>query len=302
MGCDGEIDDMLRIKLHEAESNKEIFTSVAWIRGFNIKNPIYSELCHAFYSTYEFDEVCADDELQTKKITKFRLGGRAHSLTLLEFARRLGLYHADEFDEDGFDVYFQGGLRNDYHFNAQEYWLSISREENLSLLRSHASTIRNPILKVVQKMITYNFFQRTTARVLNDVVIRSLSALIYCRDLDTTTLRELIDSECRLIPKDSQLVVQRFGILRPPRALMHNLYERMGNMEICQGVIKRMSYRQSYHWHMYSGVFEHMARVYSVNMHGAYNLPRYAQPYYDQYYQQYLPQPLQYQQKHDDDE
>ncbi|GKG31737.1 hypothetical protein Tco_0426687, partial [Tanacetum coccineum] len=32
-------------------------------------------------------------------------------------------------------------------------------------------------------------------RVLSDEVIRSLSALIYCRDLDTTTLRELIDSE-----------------------------------------------------------------------------------------------------------
>ncbi|GKB32289.1 hypothetical protein Tco_0871690 [Tanacetum coccineum] len=62
MGCDGEIDDMLRIKLREAESNEVIFTSVV-----------------------------------------------------------LGLYHADELDEDGFNVYFQGGLRSDDHFNAQEY-------------------------------------------------------------------------------------------------------------------------------------------------------------------------------------
>ncbi|GKE29233.1 hypothetical protein Tco_1444617, partial [Tanacetum coccineum] len=50
LGCDGEIDDMLRIKLREAGSNKEIFTSVA--------------------------------------------------LTSLEFARRLGLYHAEELDEE----------------------------------------------------------------------------------------------------------------------------------------------------------------------------------------------------------
>ncbi|GJU00870.1 hypothetical protein Tco_1111208 [Tanacetum coccineum] len=99
MGCDGEIDDMLRIKLRKAGSNEEIFTSVAWIRAFNINEPIYSKLCHEFYSTYEFDEVCADDELQTKKIIKFRLGGRAHCLTLLEFACRLGLYHAEELDE-----------------------------------------------------------------------------------------------------------------------------------------------------------------------------------------------------------
>ncbi|GKE62698.1 hypothetical protein Tco_1513065, partial [Tanacetum coccineum] len=111
MGCDGEIDDMLRIRLREAGSNEKIFTSVAWIRAFNINEPIYVELCHKFYSTYEFDKVCADDELQTKKIIKFRLGGRAHSLTFLEFARRLGLYQAVELDEEGF---------NESHFYYQE--------------------------------------------------------------------------------------------------------------------------------------------------------------------------------------
>ncbi|GJR35866.1 hypothetical protein Tco_1211550 [Tanacetum coccineum] len=82
MGCDGEIDDMLRIKLREAESSEEIFTSV-------------------------------------------------------------------------------GGLRSDDHFNAQEYWLSISREENLGLSRIHTSTIWNLILRVIHKMITYGLCQRT---------------------------------------------------------------------------------------------------------------------------------------------
>ncbi|GKF70106.1 hypothetical protein Tco_0203163 [Tanacetum coccineum] len=162
MGCDGEIDEMLRIKVHEAESGEEVFTFVAWIRAFNINEPIYAELCHEFYSTYEFDEVCASHELQYKKIIKFRLGGRAHSLTLLEFARRLGQYQAVELDEDGFNIYFEGGLRSDEHFNAQEYWLSISREENLGLSRSHTSTIRYPILRVIHKMITYGLCQRTT--------------------------------------------------------------------------------------------------------------------------------------------
>ncbi|GJS44578.1 hypothetical protein Tco_0594699 [Tanacetum coccineum] len=119
MECDGEIDDMLRIRLREAESNEEIFTYVACIRAFNIKEPIYTELCDEFYSTYEFYEVCDDDELQSKKIIKFRLGRRAHNLTLLEFSRRLGLYHGDELEEGGFDVYFQGGLRSDDNFNAQ---------------------------------------------------------------------------------------------------------------------------------------------------------------------------------------
>ncbi|GKA07324.1 hypothetical protein Tco_0686548 [Tanacetum coccineum] len=110
----------------------------------------------------KFDEVCADDELQTKKIIKFRLGGHTHSLTLLEFAQRLGLYQAVELEEDGFNVYFEGGLGNDDNFNAEDYWLSIGREDNLGLSRSHTSIIKNTILRVIHKMITYGLCQRTT--------------------------------------------------------------------------------------------------------------------------------------------
>nr|GEX14563.1 hypothetical protein [Tanacetum cinerariifolium] len=173
MGCDGEIDDMLRIMLRKARSDEKIFTLVAWIRAFNINEPIYVELCHEFYSTYEFDEVCVDDELQTNKIIKFRLGGCAHSLTLLEFARRLGLYQAVELEEEGFNVYFKGGLRSDERFNTQDYWLSISRKENLSLSKSHTFTIKNLILRVIYKMITYSLGKRTT-RVIHKMITYSL--------------------------------------------------------------------------------------------------------------------------------
>ncbi|GJV88015.1 hypothetical protein Tco_1531953 [Tanacetum coccineum] len=163
-----EINGMLRIRLREAGSNEEIFTS-------------------------------------SKKIIKLILGGRAHNLTLLEFARRLGLYQAVELEEEGFNVYFEGGLRNDDNFNAHEYW------------------------------------------VLTEDVVRSLSAPIYCRDLDTTTLRDLTDSDGKLILEDPQPGVPRVGIPRPPRASMQDLYDRMGRMEIRQDAIERMKYRQSYH-------------------------------------------------------
>ncbi|GJS48974.1 hypothetical protein Tco_0599095 [Tanacetum coccineum] len=261
MGYDGEINDMLRIKVREAESDEEIFTSVAWIRAFNINEPIYAELCHEFYSTYDFDEV--------------------------HFARKLGLYQAVELEEDGFNVYFEGGLRNDDNFNAQDYWLSISQEDNLGLSRSHTSTIRRPILKVIHKMITYGLCQRTSgydkvqkndlwllsmfdARhqngVLTEDMVRSLSALSYCKDLDTITLIGLIDSKGKLIPEDPQSGVPRVGIPRPQRASMQDLYDRMSRMKIRQEAIERMEYRQSYHWDKYQGVFEHMVGVYSVPM------------------------------------
>nr|GEW79467.1 hypothetical protein [Tanacetum cinerariifolium] len=277
MGCDGEIDDMLRIRLRKAGSDEEIFTSVAWIRAFNINEPIYAELCHEFYSTYKFNEVCVGDELQTKKIIKFRLGGRAHSLTLLEFARRLGLYQAVKLEEEGFNVYFEGGLRSDEHFNAQDCWLSISREDNLGLSRSHTSTARNLILRFISKIVK-------KCKVLTKDVVRSLSALIYCRDLDTITLRDLINFDGKLIPQDPQPGVPRVDIPRPSRASMQDLYDkmdRMGRMEILQEAIERMKYRQSYHWDRYQRVFEHMDGVYSIPLEGAYNLPGYAQPHYD---------------------
>nr|GEX03688.1 hypothetical protein [Tanacetum cinerariifolium] len=327
MGCDGEINDMLRIRLHEVGSDEEIFTSVAWIRAFNINEPIYAKLCHEFYSTYEFDKVCVDDELQSKNIIKFRLGGRAHNLTLLEFARRLGLYQAVELEEEGFHVYFEGGLRNDDNFNAQDYWLSISREDNVGLSRSHTFTIRNPNLRVIHKMITYGLCQRTTRYdkiqkndlwLLKDVV-KSLSALICCRDLDTITLRYLIDSDVEVfvrsivvnfyVPMDPWLLLFRRKIEGEANSEASHQSEVYGLLSSCllqyffyKDKIERMEYMQSYHWDKYHGVFEHMVGVYSVPLQGAYNPPGYAQPQYDQYYLQYQPPPPQYQQQQDDDE
>ncbi|GJY80540.1 hypothetical protein Tco_0493291 [Tanacetum coccineum] len=93
--------------------------------------------------------------------------------------------------------------------------------------------------------------------------------------------RELIDSEDRLIHDILVDDVQRVAAQRAPRvqrASMQDLYEHMGSMEIRQEAIKRMEYRQSYHWDRYQGVFEHMAGVYNVPLQGAYNPPGYAHP------------------------
>ncbi|GJU69874.1 hypothetical protein Tco_1256133 [Tanacetum coccineum] len=234
MGYAKEIEATLEIKVYEGGSQEEIFSSEAWRCLFDINERIYIELCHEFYSTYDFDEVCAYDELITKKLIKFRLCGRGHTLTLLEFARQLGLYHSDEINDEGFEVYFQGGLCSDENFNARDYWLSISSEENLHLSRILASTIRSPILRVLQKMITYGVCQRTTGKfttriakrmeLLTDEVLNTLTALTYCRALDATTLRELISSNGRLIIEDPALGVPRVAMPRGTHPSMHDLY------------------------------------------------------------------------------
>ncbi|GJZ65903.1 hypothetical protein Tco_0622599, partial [Tanacetum coccineum] len=66
----------------------------------------------------------------------------------------------------------------------------------------------------------------------------------FCCDLDIITLRDLIDSEGKLILEDPQVGVPRVGIPRPPRASMQDLYDMMGRMEIRQDAIERMEYRE----------------------------------------------------------
>nr|GFC07938.1 hypothetical protein [Tanacetum cinerariifolium] len=55
-----------------------------------------------------------------------------------------------------------------------------------------------------------------------------LSASIYCRALDTITLRELIGPDGRLITEDPALEVPRVAIPKGPRLSMQDLYDRMG--------------------------------------------------------------------------
>ncbi|GJY53691.1 hypothetical protein Tco_0445355 [Tanacetum coccineum] len=218
---------MLKIEVYEMGGQEEIFTSESWRRAFDINEPIYTKLCHEFYSTYEFDEVVTDKELIMKKLNKFRLGGRGHSLTLLEFAHR--------YDK----------------IQRNELWL-------MSMFEARNQN------RMARKMI-----------LLTDEVLDGLSALIYCRSLDATTLRELIGSNGRLITEDPALGVPRVAMPTPPSPTMQDLYDRMGRMEIRQATLERMYRTQSYHSNRYAFIFEYMAGQYNIPLQGAYAPPGY---------------------------
>nr|GEX49471.1 retrotransposon Orf1 [Tanacetum cinerariifolium] len=261
MGYAKEIEAMLEIKVYEVGGHEEIFSSEAWRHVFDINEPIYNELCPKFYSTYEFDELVTDDELMTKMLNKFILCGRSNTLTLLEFARRLSLYHSDEISEEGFEVYFRGGLRIDENFNAKDYWLSISSEEELHLSRSLALTIKSPIVRVLRKLITYDLYQRTIGydkMQRNKLWLMSMFearhqngyanvSLLMAKALHATTRRGLIDSKGRLITEDPTPGVPQVTMPRGPRQSIQDLYVWMGNMEICQGTLERMAHRELTH-------------------------------------------------------
>ncbi|GJT44877.1 retrovirus-related pol polyprotein from transposon TNT 1-94 [Tanacetum coccineum] len=180
--------------------------------NWHLREPIYTELCHGFFSTFKFDEEVTAEELISNKIIKFRLGGRGHFLRLLEFACHLGLYFSTKIQEEGFEVYFQGGLRNDDYFDANEYWVRISSEDRLHLSRSATQTIRSP---------------------------KSFEKDDHVWSLDATTLREFISHDRKLIVEVLTPGVSMFAIPRPPRLTLQDLSHMMGHMEIHQGVLEQ---------------------------------------------------------------
>ncbi|GJY38994.1 retrotransposon ORF1 [Tanacetum coccineum] len=221
LGCAEAIEEMLEIKVFEMGGQEKIFTFEAWRRAFDINEPIYTELCHKFCSTYEFDEVVMDEELITKKLIKFRLGGHRHSLTLLEFARCLGLYHSVEIRKEGFGCIFKEAcevMNNLILDIIEDYWYDKIKRNELYLMNmfeakhydGYASVAwliakwlkRKGVGSQKESMICYGQFVTRMAKKMNlltDEVLDGLSAPIYCWSLDATTLRELIDSNGRLI-------------------------------------------------------------------------------------------------------
>ncbi|GJR62941.1 hypothetical protein Tco_1505103 [Tanacetum coccineum] len=232
LGCDNAIGDMLEVRVNEMGSDAVLFTSEAWKHAFDINEPIYTELCHEFYATFEFDEAVADDELMMKKAIKFRLCGKAYAISVLDFGKRLGLYTGAEIQEYGFETYFIGGLRNDDDFSADQYWLNISSEETLTLSRSSAKTIRKPVLKVFAEN-DYIWFMSKNYRlgILSDEVLNGLSAPTYYKILDANILRELIGSNGRLIPEEIAPSISRVVTPRAQRPTTSDLYNKISQLE-----------------------------------------------------------------------
>nr|GEX25175.1 hypothetical protein [Tanacetum cinerariifolium] len=191
LGCGNAIKDMLEVRVNEMGSDEVMFTSEAWKHDFDINEPIYTELCHEFDATFEFDEVVADVELMTKKAIKFRLCCKAYAMSILDFAELIGLYTGAKIQEYGFETYFIGGLRNDDDYSADQYWLNISSEETLTLSRSSAKTIRKHVLRVLQKMIIYGLCQRTTSYDKKKGVGTQRGSLICCGQFVTKIAKRL---------------------------------------------------------------------------------------------------------------
>ncbi|GJX49100.1 hypothetical protein Tco_0275945 [Tanacetum coccineum] len=117
------------------------------------------------------------------------------------------------------------------------------------------------------------------SRVLTEETISSLSTPVYYRDLDRTTLRELIDSEDRLILEILVNNISRVAAQRAPRV------QRALDAGLYSECVARDQHR----------AIERIGATY-IQITWIITMPQ-----YDQYYQQYYPQQPP-QQQHDDEE
>ncbi|GJR54912.1 hypothetical protein Tco_1405433 [Tanacetum coccineum] len=272
-----------------------LFTSEAWKRAFDINDLIYTELCHEFYATFEFDEVVVDDELMTKKAIKFRLCGKAYAMSILDFAKHLGLYTSAKIQDYGFETYFIGGLRNDDDFSIDQTTSYDKVEKNeLWLLSMFEANHQNRYANVTWLIAKWmkkkgvgtqresliccgQFMMRIAKRlgILSDEVLNMLSASTYYRTLDANIPRELISSNGRLIPEDIAPSILRVATPRAPYPTTSYLYDKISQLETRLGEIERMTRRQSYHSDRYARVLEHIASHYGLTLRDPYNPPNY---------------------------
>nr|GEV30906.1 reverse transcriptase domain-containing protein [Tanacetum cinerariifolium] len=140
--------------------------------------------------------------------------------------------------------------QNDWDTSAQRSESSssiTSSDPKVATLKAEMAEINNNFMKVLQRTTGYDKIHKSDLWLLSIFDDRHQNGYVnvawLIASLDTTILKELLDSEGRLIPKALEPGVLRVAIPRPSRASMQDLYERMGSIGIRQGAIERMSYR-----------------------------------------------------------
>ena len=95
-------------------------------------------------------EKVTDVGVTTNEFLNFRLGGRKHEVTLFEFGNLLWLNSDTNLSNKDFKFLVITGVRNINNFDAHEFWKRISTEEKLEYGESKVSSIKSPLLQVLQ--------------------------------------------------------------------------------------------------------------------------------------------------------
>ncbi|GKE09428.1 hypothetical protein Tco_1412979 [Tanacetum coccineum] len=91
------------------DEGRDLFTTHAWRRLFEIRGPLIREFILEFFSTCRMSDT--EMGLYVADTLCFQLGGARRRMTWTQFILALGLHTAKEMAEDGFEAYWLGSTR-----------------------------------------------------------------------------------------------------------------------------------------------------------------------------------------------
>ncbi|GKC03342.1 hypothetical protein Tco_0994952 [Tanacetum coccineum] len=104
----GTLADRLRM-VYTGDEGRDLFTTHAWRRLFEIRGPLIREFILEFFSTCRMSDT--EMGLYVADTLCFQLGGARRRMTWTQFILALGLHTAKEMAEDGFEAYWLGSTR-----------------------------------------------------------------------------------------------------------------------------------------------------------------------------------------------
>ncbi|GKB63976.1 hypothetical protein Tco_0920162 [Tanacetum coccineum] len=145
--------------------NTDTFFGPQWVNLFQINEPIFCDLVHELFASFEFDaSPCRYEPLH--KGVRFRLGRVEREISLLELGWRVGLYS----ERESRDVATLSGLRRAEMVNSTRvthlFWPSIG-DDRFNVGNTKAKSIRDPRIKLAHRciMMTITGRKETTNRV-----------------------------------------------------------------------------------------------------------------------------------------
>ncbi|GJU06135.1 hypothetical protein Tco_1122565 [Tanacetum coccineum] len=192
IGYGDEIDQMLKISLKEAQTEEEVFFSVAWVRAFNIREPIYPELCCKISTGFALKK-------DRKLSTEIKYGEYA-SATISD----------DQYAV--FNLYEYGNSQvkdNKVDLLVQQYeQFVISKDESIDSAFARFNTIVTS-LKALDEGYSSKNYVRKFLRALHPKWRAKVTAIEESKDLMSLSLDELIRNlklHEMIIKKDSEIV------------------------------------------------------------------------------------------------
>lgn len=152
-GLTARFGDVQTRRFHDNVGNL-LFTCHGWNRLFAMQETVYMELCWEFFATVQFNKDSTNYDDQS--VFSFRLGGIYRRCSIIDLARRLGLYTVEEIAGEHFRPYLQSCIVGKPHeYNQDEFWASIAIVRGAYPPRSaRERDFRSPITKLLHRLVT----------------------------------------------------------------------------------------------------------------------------------------------------